>query len=95
MSEFLNNNQENNKNSIFKGETKEYIEENSTIFTVKSTDNSPKKKTTGEGKKRVVLTIVSLVLAVTVGLGIFAIVKFIRCRNIIFKLRFWRSCCYF
>lgn len=77
MSEFLNNNQENNENSIFKGETKEYIEENSTIFTVKSTDNSPKKKTTGEGKKRVVLTIVSLVLAVTVGLGIFAIVKFI------------------
>lgn len=71
------NTPDNNQNSIFKGESKEYIEENSTIFTQKAVTDAPKKKATGEGKKRAVLTVVSLVLAITVGLGIFAVVKFI------------------
>lgn len=77
MSEYLNNDQNSTQDSIFKGETEEYIEENSTIFTAKSSDTVVKKKKTGDGKKRIVLTVVSLVLAVAVGLGIFAIVKFI------------------
>ena len=70
------NTPENNQDGIFKGETKEYIEENSTIFTQKVV-TATEKKVTGEGKKRVLLTVVSLVLAIVVGLGIFSVIKFI------------------
>lgn len=74
MSDQFNNDTEK---SIFKTESNEYIEENSTIFTKKSYDDVPKKDVTGEGTKRIVLTAVSLCLAVAVIFGIFTIVKFL------------------
>ncbi len=76
MSEELNHNSSNEeKTSIFKSETEEYIEENSTIF-VKREEPKKKKKSSSENKKKVLLIVVSLVLVVAVTVGIFAIIKF-------------------
>lgn len=73
MSKEVNNNELFENESVFKSESEEYIEENSTIFTKKVEPVKQKRVGAGESKKRVLLMAVSFVLIICVAAGIYAV----------------------